>query len=62
MPGYDLPPVEGTVKKVILGIVVLLFLAVGMTTVYSLLFGCPHGGPYRCVQGFNREICGCPQS
>ncbi|MGX8013319.1 hypothetical protein ACVDG8_032275 [Mesorhizobium sp. ORM8.1] len=49
-------------KKVILGIVVLLFLAVALSTVYSLLFGCPRGGSYRCVQGFNRETCGCPQS
>lgn len=49
-------------KKVILGIAALLFLAVALMTAYSLLFGCPHGGSYRCVQGFNRETCGCPQS
>lgn len=49
-------------KKIILGIAALLFLAAAASAVYSLIFGCPHGGSYHCVQGFNREVCGCPQS
>ncbi|QND55298.1 MULTISPECIES: hypothetical protein [Mesorhizobium] len=49
-------------KKIILGVAALLFLVAILATVYSLIFGCPHGGSYRCVQGSNREVCGCPQS
>ncbi|MGX7873365.1 hypothetical protein ACVDG5_011825 [Mesorhizobium sp. ORM6] len=49
-------------KKLILGVAAVLFLVVAAAAAYSLLFGCPHGGSYRCVQGFNREVCGCPQS
>lgn len=52
---------EVTVKKVILGVAALLFLIAAMAAVYSLLFGCPNGGSYRCEQRFNREVCGCPQ-
>jgi hypothetical protein len=52
---------EVDVKKVVLVIVALLFLALAFSAAYSLLFGCPHAGSYRCVQGFNRETCGCPQ-
>jgi hypothetical protein len=53
---------EAAVKKIILGVSALLFLAAVASAVYSLLFGCPHGGSYHCVQGYNREVCGCPQS
>jgi hypothetical protein len=53
---------EAAVKKIILGVAALLFLVVILATVYSLIFGCPHGGSYRCEQGFNRKVCGCPQS
>ena len=49
-------------RKVILGVAALLFLSAAIATAYSLLFGCPHGGSYQCVQRINREVCGCPQS
>lgn len=53
---------EATVKKIVFGVAGLLLLVAVLAAVYSLIFGCPHGGSYRCVQGFNREVCGCPQS
>ena len=53
---------EAAVNKIILGVVALMFMAAAGAAIYSLLFGCPHGGSYHCVQGFNREVCGCPQS
>jgi hypothetical protein len=49
-------------KKVIFGLVALMFLIAAATAAYSLIFGCPHGGSYHCEQRFNREVCGCPES
>jgi hypothetical protein len=50
------------VGKVIVGIAALMFLLAAVSTIYSLIFGCPHGGKYRCEQRINRYVCGCPES